>query len=129
MSGVWGWGSGWKGCVDSGRGEAGCGAPGLSGGWRADGEVEEGRQPPQAASRARSEAERARPSPPLLGQPCGRPAGGAGAGLSSGGCSATAASTRTAGARKCPLSLPSPLLRRTAAAAAQMEWKMAIGRQ
>lgn len=47
----------------------------------------------------------ARPQPPP-GQPCGRPAGGAGAGESSGGCSATA--TRTARARKCPLSPPSP---------------------
>lgn len=105
------------------------GTEGGEGGWRADGEAEEGLQQPQAASRARSEAECARPLPPLPGQPCGRPAGGAGAGLCSGGCLATAAATRTARARECPLSLPSPLLGRTAAAAAQMEWKMAIGRQ
>lgn len=48
----------------------------------------------------------ARVPPPPPGQPCGRPAGGAGAAESSGGCSATA--TRTARARKCPPSLPSP---------------------
>lgn len=66
------------------------------------------------------------------GQPCGRPAGGAGAGLSSGGSLAPTA--RITRARKCSFSLPAPLrpatppLGRTAAAATQMEWKMAIGR-